>query len=174
MALKALTIGDLANETGTKVETIRYYERIGLLTKPSRTAGNYRSFRAEDLNRLSFIRRARDLGFSLSQVRALLGLADQRDRSCEAIDWIAREHLIEVKRKIGDLTALRRELASIISQCGHGTVAECRIIEALLPSGLGRVPKIAQRVNSGGPRSSPFQSRRANSEHGRVKRQNQK
>lgn len=151
MASKAFTIGDLAKATGTKVETIRYYERIGLLTKPARTPGNYRSFRAEDLHLLSFIRRARDLGFSPSQVRALLGLADQRDRSCEAIDGIAREHLIEVKRKIGDLTALRRELASIISQCGHQTVAECRIIEALSPSGIERVGKMAQQVNSRGP-----------------------
>lgn len=130
---EGFTIGDLARATDTKVETIRYYERIGLLPAPARTAGNYRSFRVKHLNRLSFIRRARDLGFSLAQVRALLGLSDQRDRSCTDVDAIAREHLAEVRRKIADLTALRRELDSIISQCGHGTVADCRIIEALLP-----------------------------------------
>jgi DNA-binding transcriptional MerR regulator len=73
-----LTIGDLAKRTGTKVETIRYYERIGLLPEPGRTEGNYRSYGSEHLGRLSFIRRARDLGFSLDQVRELLGLADQR------------------------------------------------------------------------------------------------
>lgn len=126
-------IGDLAKRTGTKVETIRYYERIGLLPAPGRTAGNYRAYDLGHLGRLSFIRRARDLGFSLDQVRALLGLADQRDRSCVAVDAIARQHLAEVERKLADLTALRAELADVIGRCGQGTVAECRIIETLAP-----------------------------------------
>jgi Cu(I)-responsive transcriptional regulator len=139
---EALTIGDLAKATDTKVVTIRYYERIGLLPTPTRTSANYRAYRMDHLHRLGFIRRARDLGFSLSQIRTLLGLADQRDRSCEAVDAIAREHLVAVRRKIADLNALRRELESIISQCGHGTVAECRIIEALLP---GRKTAASQR-----------------------------
>lgn len=129
-----LTIGDLAKATGTKVETIRYYERIGLLPAPARTAGNYRAYAAGHLGRLSFIRRARDLGFSLDQVRELLALAGQRQRSCEKVDAIAREHLAEVERKIADLAALRRELSDIIGQCRQGTVAECRIIEALAPA----------------------------------------
>jgi Cu(I)-responsive transcriptional regulator len=137
MPARRLSIGNLAEATDTKVETIRYYERISLLPKPGRTPGNYRSYGPEHLNRLSFIRRARDLGFSLAQVRNLLGLADQRHRSCDAVDAIAREHLAEVERKITDLAALRRELDSIISQCSHGTVAECRIIEALSPAGAG-------------------------------------
>jgi len=128
-----LVIGDLAKATDTKVETIRYYERIGLLPLPARTSGNYRSYSLEHLGRLSFIRRARDLGFSLLQVRELLSLADQRNRSCKGVDAIARGHLAEVDRKIADLVALRRELDSIISQCSQGTVAECRIIEALSP-----------------------------------------
>ncbi len=126
-----LAIGELARLTGTKVETIRYYERIGLLDAPARTAGNYRAYRPEDLNRLSFIRRSRDLGFSLEQVQALLDLSDDRDRPCEAVDAIAREHLSEVDHKIRDLQALRRELSSMIDQCRCGTVADCRIIEAL-------------------------------------------
>ena len=130
---KQLTIGNLANATDTKVETIRYYEHIGLLSAPARTSGNYRAYNPEHLNRLSFIRRARDLGFSLAQVRELLSLSDQRDRSCKAVDAIAREHLAEVDRKIADLSALRRELDNVISQCGHGTVADCRIIDALSP-----------------------------------------
>lgn len=128
-----LTIGALADLTGTKVETIRYYERLGLLTAPARTSGNYRSYEHSHLARLSFIRRARDLGFSLDQVRVLLGLADQKDRSCESVDAIAREHLAEVERKIADLKGLRRELDSLISQCRQGTIAECRILEALAP-----------------------------------------
>jgi DNA-binding transcriptional MerR regulator len=128
---RSFTIGDLARETGTKVETIRYYERSGLLPPPPRTGGNYRIYGADDLARLGFVRRARDLGFSIGQVRALLGLADQRDRPCDAVDVIAREHLAEVDRKLADLAALRRELASLIGRCRRGTVAECRIIEAL-------------------------------------------
>jgi len=88
-----LAIGELGRLTNTKVETIRYYERIGLLSAPARTSGNYRAYGAEHLNRLSFIRRSRDLGFSLDQVRALLDLADERERPCEAVDAIARKHL---------------------------------------------------------------------------------
>jgi Cu(I)-responsive transcriptional regulator len=131
MEASSLSIGDLARATGTKVETIRYYERTGLLPPPPRTSGNYRAYGAEHLARLSFVRRARDLGFPIGQVRALLGLADQQERSCEAVDAIAREHLAEVDRKLADLAALRQELASLIGRCRRGTVAECRIIEAL-------------------------------------------
>ena len=133
MADDYLPIGELARRTDTKVETVRYYERIGLLAAPARTSGNYRAYGLHHLNRLSFIRRSRDLGFSLDQVRALLDLADQRDRSCEAVDVIAKEHRAEVERKIADLSALRRELDNMIDQCRCGTVAECRIIETLSP-----------------------------------------
>jgi Cu(I)-responsive transcriptional regulator len=128
-----LKIGDLAKATDTKVETIRYYEHVGLLAAPARTVGNYRAYSAEHLNRLSFIRRARDLGFSIDQVRTLLNLSDQKQRSCAAVDAIAREHLAEVERKIADLTFLRRELKELIDQCRQGTIAECRIVEALAP-----------------------------------------
>ncbi|MEZ2354242.1 helix-turn-helix domain-containing protein [Caballeronia sp. RCC_10] len=129
-----LTIGHLAKATGTKVETIRFYEKTGLLPEPARTEGNYRAYAADHLNRLSFIRRARDLGFSLEQVRELLALADDRSRSCSAIDAIATEHRLEVERKIRDLQALKTELDNLIDQCSCGTVAECRIIEALSPA----------------------------------------
>ncbi|MGJ5136157.1 MerR family transcriptional regulator [Bradyrhizobium oligotrophicum] len=131
--MSRLTIGDLAKRTGTKVETIRYYERIGLLPLPARTEGNYRAYDNDQLGRLSFIRRARDLGFSIDQVRDLLDLADQRDRPCDAVDVIAGQHLAEIERKIADLVALRDELADVIGRCKHGTVADCRIIEALAP-----------------------------------------
>lgn len=129
-----IAIGELGKATHTKVETIRYYERIGLLAAPRRTPGNYRAYDGAHLNRLSFIRRSRDLGFSLDQVRALLDLADHKDRSCEAVDEIAKGHLTEVERKIADLTALKGELESMIRQCGCGVVRDCRIIEALSPS----------------------------------------
>ena len=130
----ALTIGDMGKATATKVETIRYYERIGLLPKPSRTTSNYRDYGQAELGRLSFIRRSRDLGFSLDQVRALLGLSDDRSCDCAGIDKIASEHLLEVDRKIADLKALRRELKAVIDSCDGGTIAECRIIEALGPT----------------------------------------
>ena len=128
-----LTIGKLAEATGTKVETIRWYEKVGLIAPPARTGGNYRAYSPDDLARLSFIRRARALGFSLDQVRALLDLAGQRERDCGTVDVIASEHLAEVDRKLADLTALRRELARVISACEGGTVADCRILEALAP-----------------------------------------
>jgi Cu(I)-responsive transcriptional regulator len=128
------TIGELAHATGTKVETVRYYERIGLLPAPPRTGGNYRSYGAAELARLSFIRRARDLGFSVEQVRALLGLSDDRQGDCARIDAIARTHLAEVERKLADLAALRRELKAVITSCKGGAVADCRIIEALAPA----------------------------------------
>ena len=135
-----MSIGALAKATGTKVETVRWYEQVGLLPAPTRTSGNYRVYDAAHLGRLSFIRRARDLGFSLDQVRALLDIAGQQDRSCEGVDVIARAHLDEVDRKIADLQALRRELDSLIGQCRQGRVEECRIIEALAPTRSSDVP----------------------------------
>lgn len=129
-----MNIGELARIANTKAETIRYYERIGLLPPPGRTAGNYRDYSAQDLNRLTFARRARDLGFTIEQIRTLLDLGANRDQPCASVDAIARERLGEVKRKLADLTALRRELESLIGQCRHGTIAECRILEALKPN----------------------------------------
>lgn len=132
-----MKIGEIAATTGVNVETIRYYEREGLVPPPARTASNYRSYGEEHRRRLTFIRRARDLGFSLSQVRELLGLADDSDRSCVAVDEIARKHRLQVRSKIAELTALRRELDSMIGQCRNGRIAECRIIEALAPAHAG-------------------------------------
>lgn len=129
-----LTIGKLAAATGTNVETIRYYERAGLIPPPARTEGNYRSYRRDDVARLRFIRRTRDLGFSLEQIRALLSISGQREGDCGSVDAIATEHLFEVDRKIADLTALRRELADAVASCAGGSVSECRILEAFTES----------------------------------------
>ena len=128
-----MKIGELAAATTTKVETVRYYEKIGLLASPARTLANYRSYGADHLARLSFIRRARDLGFTLEAVRELLALSDDKSRSCEAIDGIARLHLTEVDRKIADLMSLRNELGRVIGSCQQGTVGDCKIIEPLAP-----------------------------------------
>ena len=129
-----MKIGELATITGTKAETIRFYEKIGLLAEPARTGGNYRAYGPAHLSRLSFIRRSRDLGFSLEQVRALLSLSDDRSQPCEAIDSMAREHLRAVDAKIADLMALKRELEALVGQCDSGSVSDCRIVEALEPS----------------------------------------
>ena len=129
-----MNIGELARATDTKAETIRYYERIGLLPPPPRTAGNYRDYSTKHVSRLAFTRRARELGFSIEQIRALLELADQKEQSCVAVDAIARKHLAAVERKIASLTALRGELAAIIGQCLRGTIGDCRILEALAPA----------------------------------------
>jgi Hg(II)-responsive transcriptional regulator len=129
-----LSIGDLAKATGAKVETIRYYERIGVLPAPARTAGNYRAYTEAHLNRLSFVRRARDLGFHLEQIQTLLRLSDDRSAPCAEVDRIAGAHLAEIDRKIADLKALRRELKDVVGQCRSGAaISECRIIEALAP-----------------------------------------
>ena len=125
-----ITIGQLAASTGVKVETIRYYEKAGMISPPSRTEGNYRSYRSDDIDRLTFIRRTRDLGFTLEEVRALLDLAADKQGDCASIDELAQRHLIEVDRKIADLRALRRQLATALETCRGGTVAECRILES--------------------------------------------
>lgn len=126
-----MKIGQIAAATGTKVETVRYYEREGMMPQPVRSAGNYRTYGLPDLQRLQFIRGARALGFSLDQVRDLLTLADDRGQPCEVVDDIARGHLKHIDRKLADLRALRRELAKLIDGCGQGRIAECRILEAL-------------------------------------------
>lgn len=130
-----MKIGELATATATKVETVRYYEKIGLLTPPARTSANYRAYGSEHLARLSFIRRARDLGFTLEAVRELLTLSDDKAQSCKAVDSIAQSHLTEIDRKIGDLAALRSELDRVLGSCRHGTIGNCKIIETLAPRG---------------------------------------
>ena len=129
-----ITIGKLSAATGVNVETIRYYERAGLVTPPARTEGNYRSYTEADVKRLRFIRRTRDLGFPVEQVRALLGISGQLGGDCGVVEAIATEHLVEVDRKIGDLQALRRELAAAVTGCTGRPIAECRILEAFSPT----------------------------------------
>lgn len=129
-----LKIGDLGRATGTKVVTIRYYEKIGLLPAPDRSVGNYRTYDAAALERLRFIRRCRDLGFSLDQVRELLGLASDVARPCAEVDQITATHLADVERKIADLQALAQELRRISATCnGGGTISNCRILNAIAP-----------------------------------------
>jgi Cu(I)-responsive transcriptional regulator len=129
-----LSIGDLAKATGTKVVTIRYYEQIGLLPVPSRTGGNYRTFTREHERRLRFIRRCRDLGFTLDQIRDLLRISSEENQECAEVDRITEEHLAEIEQKVADLKRLAGELRRLSKSCrGDGIIADCRIIEALSP-----------------------------------------
>jgi len=131
MATAEYTIGQLARATGSKVPTIRYYEQIGLLPAPRRSAGNQRLYGSEHLKRLGFIQHSRELGFSQAAVRELFRLTDQPDRTCEAVDAIARSHLEDVDRRIARLTSLKLELERMIESCRGGRVDNCRIIETL-------------------------------------------
>lgn len=128
-----MSIGEAARVTGTRPETIRYYEKIGLLAIPARSAGNYRGYAPGDVSRLGFVRRARELGFSIEQIRELLELADHREQDCCSVDDLTRQHMTAIEKKIDDLQALHRELRSLLDSCQGGRVSECRILEALAP-----------------------------------------
>lgn len=131
MIERGLSIGVLARETGSKVQTVRYYEQIGLMPEPIRSAGNQRRYGPAHLARLGFIRHARELGFTLDQIRDMLALGDDPKRSCAEVDQIARDHLATVEARIERLSALKRELQRMIHQCGQGRVGDCRVIEVL-------------------------------------------
>jgi len=124
-------IGTLSKRTGCKVETIRYYEQVGLLPAPGRSAGGYRLYGTVHLKRLTFIRRARALGFSIDEVRTLLRLADERERSCARVRVVAASHLQEVRAKIADLRAMERVLKETVARCASGNGVDCPLIEAL-------------------------------------------
>lgn len=126
-----LSIGQLAKDGGVKVQTIRYYEQIGLIPPAYRTAGNHRQYSMRHVDLLKFIRHGRALGFSLDEVRELLALREAPDRACGEVDEIAKRHLVDVEEKISQLQGLQAELKSMIKQCAGGTVSSCRIIEVL-------------------------------------------
>ncbi len=128
-------ISVVARMLGMHAQTLRYYERMGLLPVPPRTAGNYRAYSDSHLHRLRFIRRCRDLGFTLEQVEDLLQLSSDEHRDCGEVDRLAAAHLEAVETKIADLTRLAEQLRRISRGCrGRRTIANCRIIEALSPN----------------------------------------
>jgi DNA-binding transcriptional MerR regulator len=133
--MKKITIGDAARHSGVKVPTIRYYESIGLLPEPSRSEGNQRTYEQADLNRLAFIRHARELGFEVDSIRTLLTLQDDPHQSCASADAIAKARLVEVEQRIRSLLALKAELEVMVEGCGHGRVDQCRVIEVLADHG---------------------------------------
>ena len=127
----AMPIGVLSRRTGCNVETIRYYERIGIMPAPPRTEGGSRRYRADHLKRLNFIRRSRQLGFSLEDIRGLLGFVDGGDYSCEEVRAVAQGHLEEVRRKVADLERIEEVMREMVARCDAGVVPQCPVIEAL-------------------------------------------
>lgn len=130
-------IGVLSKRTGCNVETIRYYERAGLLPTPARSAGGYRLYGTDHLKRLAFVRRARALGFSIHEVRALLALADHRKRPCAGARGLAATHLEDVRAKIASLSEMERVLRDTVARCASGKASHCPLIDALYRDGGG-------------------------------------
>ena len=112
-----LTIGQLSKATGVNIETIRYYERIGLLPAPPRTSNGYRSYDDADVRRLQLVRRARKLGFGIEDIRALLALAEQDGASCSEVRVIAAAHLVDVQERLADLEKLEQVLSATVAAC---------------------------------------------------------
>jgi MerR family transcriptional regulator, mercuric resistance operon regulatory protein len=129
--VKALQRGELAQRTGCNPETVRYYEKVGLLPAPPRTPGGHRAYDTRHVRHLRFILRARELGFSLEEIRELLRLAEERERPCAEVSTVAAAHLMDVRSKIADLKRMERVLKDVVAQCGDGTLPECPLIETL-------------------------------------------
>jgi MerR family transcriptional regulator, mercuric resistance operon regulatory protein len=126
--------GELAQQSGCNIETVRFYEKQGLLPAPPRTTGGHRDYDREHLKRLTFIRRSRELGFTLDQVRGLLGLVDGGEWTCAEVKAMTVEHSADVRRKIADLEKLAQVLDYMAAQCDGGALPECPIIDTLLES----------------------------------------
>ena len=131
MSNKELSRGALASRSGVNSETVRYYEKIGLMPDPSRSSGGHRVYEQEHVKRLSFIRRTRELGFTLKEIRGLLILVDGGDYTCAEVRDRTLTHLDDVATKIRDLQKMQRTLKSISSKCDGGLVPDCPIVDAL-------------------------------------------
>lgn len=129
--MKSQTIGVLSRKTGVKVTTIRYYETIGLMGEPERTHSGRRVYAASDVERLKFIRHARNLGFPIESIRAFIELQQDSDKTCAEIDTIAQHHLSDVQSRLVQLRSLEAELQRMVSACAGGKVTSCKILETL-------------------------------------------
>ncbi|MEX0962862.1 MAG: helix-turn-helix domain-containing protein [Pseudohongiellaceae bacterium] len=129
-----LSIGRLASGSGVKIETIRYYEKIGMMPVPKRSTGGQRIYSQAALNRLHFIRRCRELGFTLKEILLLLTLDATADRSCNEVRDVTLTHLAQIKRKIADLKRMQSVLSKLVVQCDSGSAPACPILEALQPA----------------------------------------
>lgn len=128
---RQLTRGRVSKLTGCNIETIRYYERVGLMPLPPRSTGGHRLYDDALINRLRFIRRCRELGFTLEEIRALLDLVDRDDYTCGEVKDISLSHAQEIRRKIRDLRQLEKTMRGMIKECAGGQVPDCPIIDAL-------------------------------------------
>ncbi len=128
---KGYAIGQMSRRTGVNIETIRYYERITLMPKPDRTEGGNRQYNHPQLKRLFFIKRCRELGFSLKEIRTLLAMVDRDDFSCNEVHEMTVSHLSNVKKKLNDLKRLEGSLSKMATQCSRGDVPDCPIIDSL-------------------------------------------
>lgn len=131
MTKQDLSIGRVAAATGANVQTIRYYEQIGLMPPPVRTEGGQRRYSDKHIRRLAFIRNARDLGFSVEAIERLLDLANSPDRPCAEVLDVAEAQLAAVRSRMLRLRSLERELTLLVRSCRGGSIRECRIVEAL-------------------------------------------
>ena len=126
-----LSIGVLSERSGVNIETIRYYEKIGVMPSPARSAGGYRIYGAEHVKRLHFVRRGRELGFSLDELRGLLHLVDGHSYPCAEVHALTVGHLSDIRQKIADLRRLERVMSEMATRCTADQVPECPIIDAL-------------------------------------------
>ena len=126
-----MKISTVAANSGCNLETIRYYERIGLMPPPERTPKGYREYSEADVERLRFISRGRGLGFSLQEIRSLLRLAQDPGISCSEVDQLARKHLDDILVRLKDLQRMAHELERTIDHCGGGQRGECTILDSL-------------------------------------------
>lgn len=129
--MPTLTIGQLARRTGVNVETIRYYERVGVMPRPRRTEGGHRAYVEPEVRRLGFVRRARELGFNLDDVRELLRLVDSGDVTCAEVRERTLRHLTDVRARIADLRRMERVLAATAERCAGDLTPDCPILETL-------------------------------------------
>jgi MerR family transcriptional regulator, mercuric resistance operon regulatory protein len=131
MKTTGYAIGEMSRFTGVNIETIRYYERIGVLPQPDRTQGGNRQYNHDQLKRLFFVKRCRGLGFSLDEIRALLEMVDRRDFTCNDVHTMTIDHLSSVRKKLQDLTKLECALTKMAAECSRGDVPECPVIDTL-------------------------------------------
>lgn len=131
LRVEALPIGELAKRSGVNIETIRYYERAKLLSPPPRTASGRRVYDLKDIRILVFVRRSRELGFSLDEIRALLRLGGPEKASCREVREIAAHHLEDIRSKLRDLKKLERLLATTVSRCSGRTAPDCPVLDIL-------------------------------------------
>lgn len=128
---RGYAIGAMSRKTSVNIETIRYYERIGMMPNPDRTEGGNRLYNLDQLKRLFFIKRCRDLGFSIEEIRALLQMVDRADFTCAEVHTMTVDHLATVKKKVADLRRLEKALQAMAAECGKGDVPDCPIIDTL-------------------------------------------